>query len=846
MANGKPSQSHSHRHRSSKHSASSASSSSSREKQYANANGVTHIKFHGHHSLNGVSYVPSHTHSQPPSSSSSSPPPSSSISSRASHKQQQQLQQQPHLVYKSHKSKSSHSNKIRALPGKHHANHNDVASSHTQTRSYQPQSNGTYYAAKSPIDVDVDADDIDSAMTLVHSNSVQPANHHQHGKQTVSDSEIVDLTASASASANHHRHSHENSKHVMDTDHDHNNNNSPQTTKRRTVDENNDTIIIDKMNGSPHISLSPLQIHPKEEEKQQSNGYSDKAKKSLLKRGDDDEQGIDTDDEEEDEEFEDEEDEAESVDGSGSCSSSSDSEFEHAFPVKAIAFDLDKTMVRTISLPHDEQPQPEQHPGGYFMFFDDDTKEYHHVYKRPHLRELLDFLNHAIVSQNKCKMMLCTHGTQKYAQTILERCDADKLFPLMLPRRDWMRRKFDDDYKPRRFKTIKKMAQSVGMPVEDLIMIDDDPGVYSKGDRCNGSLVHIKPFDDPYEQRDDTELTKLIKLLSAIMKYGKNYYNKLFANAIRYTGLVKTYMSQQQMAQHSLFRAELLKILMYDFSISMNRQERLGTLFLFDRYCSTHPINWSLIGKQHNKPQQQNQTMAYFVILLFVCLFIARQYLYTDSKRPKQFRRDPYSAEIWLIHVELYERIVKKYKLRNQGSGDNAEPQHTQSKHKNHRSSHHHHHHKSSKHSKYDENEKKQQAASNSAHNVVQENMTVLTAYNGGGDGANAMYQQQMQQNQCMAHSSYHSQSHHRRKRKHKNREKHIYFTELHNIQNQVMDGIGYPKLLHGLYHRPENGFDSSLFVRYEDYVESLVRHIEKQQMQKLANDPFRNMIENK
>merc|ERR1712232_1325151 len=194
--------------------------------------------------------------------------------------------------------------------------------------------------------------------------------------------------------------------------------------------------------------------------------------------------------EEEDDEEEEEEDEEdeEEEDGSGS---SDESDFEHLYPVRVIAFDLDKTMVRTISLHTNEQPQPEQHPNGYFMFFDDDTKEYHHVYKRPYLKELLDFLYHAIFAKNKCKMMLCTHGTQKYAQTILERCKADKLFPLMLPRRDWCRRKFEDDYKPRRFKTIEKMAKSVNAEVEDVIMIDDDPGVCSKGDRCNGSLVHI-------------------------------------------------------------------------------------------------------------------------------------------------------------------------------------------------------------------------------------------------------------------------------------------------------------------------------------------------------------------
>ena len=191
------------------------------------------------------------------------------------------------------------------------------------------------------------------------------------------------------------------------------------------------------------------------------------------------------------------------------------------FPIKVIAFDLDKTLVRTISLHNDEQPQPEQYANGYFMFFDDDTKEYHHVYKRPYLKELLEFLYAKVAATNKVKMMLCTHGTQKYAQTILERCGADKLFPVMLPRRDWSRRKFEDDYKPRRFKTIAKMARAVNESVENTIMIDDDPGVYCKSDRINGSLLHILPFDDPFLQREDQELDKLIKFLSALLKYGK-------------------------------------------------------------------------------------------------------------------------------------------------------------------------------------------------------------------------------------------------------------------------------------------------------------------------------------
>jgi len=271
-------------------------------------------------------------------------------------------------------------------------------------------------------------------------------------------------------------------------------------------------------------------------------------------------------------------------------------EIAAAYFIKMLAFDLDKTLVRTISLHTNDQPQPEQYKNGYFMFFDDDTKEFHHVYKRPYLKELLEFLYHSIFKTNKCKMMMCTHGTQKYAQTILEKCGADKLFPLMLPRKDWNRRKFDDDYKPRRFKTIEKMAKAASMSVNDVLMIDDDPGVYNRGDRCNGNLIHIKPFDDPYEQRNDTELKKLMNLLAMILKYGKNYYNKIFCNCIRYTGLVKNTgkgrMSQSEMASHSYLRAELMKRLMFDFNLNMDKHERLGCLCLFDRYCAKYRIDW--------------------------------------------------------------------------------------------------------------------------------------------------------------------------------------------------------------------------------------------------------------
>ena len=50
------------------------------------------------------------------------------------------------------------------------------------------------------------------------------------------------------------------------------------------------------------------------------------------------------------------------------------------------------------------------------------------------------------------------------------------------------------------------------------------------------------------------------------------------------------------------------------------------------------------------------------VLHLFGCLFIARQYLFTDRKRPKQFRRDPFSCQIWMEHAEYYENIVNRFK----------------------------------------------------------------------------------------------------------------------------------------------------------------------------------------
>jgi len=602
---------HRHQHRSSK----------SREQKYTNLNGKGGST-QSYNNYNGSSHSHSSSHQPHPHGH-------SNYHNNHLYKSHKERKQRPNSSSHSHSSHHSHSN--RSHNGHNNSNYhpssrthsshsyqssrNSNGSNHRNYNSYKRQTqqqdntiNNVKGSQHSPVDIDQDID--------------SPMNNNKHSP----DSDILDLTHQQKQTGpnmsdfvmmvdkNNHHNMHNGNGMKK-------NNVSSQTTKTTTTVDDEMTTKKEK------------------EAEQKQNGYVEHVNIHHDRERD----VVDDDD---------------SDDEHDASSSSSDSEFEQAYPLRVIAFDLDKTMVRTISLHTNEQPQPEQHPGGYFMFFDDDTKEYHHVYKRPHLKELLDFLYHAIVSTNKCKMMLCTHGTQKYAQTILERCNADKLFPLMLPRRDWCRRKFEDDYKPRRFKTIEKMAVSVNERVEDVIMIDDDPGVYSKGDRCNGSLVHIKPFDDPYEQRDDTELPKLIKLLSHVLKYGKNYYNKVFANSIRYTGLVKTYMNPQQMAQHSLFRAELLKRLIFDFGIKMNKQERLGTVYLFDRYTANQQIDWNLLDKHKNN-------FTFYVILIFGCLFVARQYLYTDTKRPKQFRRDPYSAEIWLIHVEIYEKIVKKYKTMN-------------------------------------------------------------------------------------------------------------------------------------------------------------------------------------
>jgi len=352
---------------------------------------------------------------------------------------------------------------------------------------------------------------------------------------------------------------------------------------------------------------------------------------------------------------------------------------ECQYPIKVIAFDLDKTLVRTISLHHDQQPQPEQYENGYFMFFDDDTKEFHHVYKRPYLKELLEFLYAKVATRvPKVKMMLCTHGTQKYAQTILERCGADKLFPIMLPRRDWSRRKFEDDYKPRRFKTINKMAQKVNARVEDVLMIDDDPGVYCKADRIGGSLLHILPFDDPFLQRQDRELDKLIQFLTAILKYGKSWYIKTLVTSSLYTRITGNEMAVYNQHREFYFRSQMAVQLM-SINIPINTEEQLGTMLLFDRFLMQYPVDWQQL-------QDERRVFAFYALHFFVCLFMIRGYLYRDSLRPKQFRRDPYSSTIWTTHIPMYEYLARKYGTLD-GIRDWKPERRSGGKHRSHRSS---------------------------------------------------------------------------------------------------------------------------------------------------------------
>ena len=469
------------------------------------------------------------------------------------------------------------------------------------------------------------------------------------------------------------------------------------------------------------------------------------------------------------------------------------------------------------------------------MFFDEDTKEFHHVYKRPFLKELLEFLYAKVAATGKVKMMLCTHGTQKYAQTILERCGADKLFPKMLPRKDWSRRKFEDDYKMRRFKTLRKMAESVTpkIGVEDLLMIDDDPGVYCKADRVNGSLLHILPFDDPFLQRGDCELDKLIKFLSAVLKYGKKWYIKLLLGCAHYTGIDgKLKMTQYEQRREFYFRSQLVTQLM-GINVHINPEERVGSMMLFDRFMLRYPVKWKRL-------EDEPLLFAFYALHYFVCLFMMRGYLYCDSLRPKQFRRDPYSSTIWINHIPIYEYLARKYGTLN-GMTEWKPQKHS---HRGQR-------HQSKNQQGHSQGHSQGQTSSHSNHqntmpqkpqpssgglvmvsttNADQQQLDMVASLQA--IGVDNLTEQQrawlFKQQHLLNMKGYDAKQQRRKEKKRRNHEKKFLFQSLHQLYLNVFEAVGYPKLLHGLYHRPETGYNSTSFAEYEYYVRVIHEHAEK------------------
>jgi hypothetical protein len=222
------------------------------------------------------------------------------------------------------------------------------------------------------------------------------------------------------------------------------------------------------------------------------------------------------------------------------------------------------------------------------------------------------------------------------------------------------------------------MADHAGVRPEEVMMIDDDPAVFGKFDRTSGGLVHIKAFDNPTIQKDDRELKRLQRMIQGVMKYGKNFFNLQFANAIRYTGLSNTMtlatatrakkkdagealsdfekMSlvrrDRLQSEHRKLRCKVLWCLRWGLGLKMNGEERLSTLFLFDRYYTHLKILWPTIYTEQGLDEA--------ILHMFGCLFIARQYLFTDRKRPKHFRRDPHSCPLWLAHVDAFRTIIAK------------------------------------------------------------------------------------------------------------------------------------------------------------------------------------------
>jgi len=84
--------------------------------------------------------------------------------------------------------------------------------------------------------------------------------------------------------------------------------------------------------------------------------------------------------------------------------------------------------------------------------------------------------------------------------------------------------------------------------------------------------------------------------------------------------------------------------------------------------------------------------------------------------------------------------------------------------------------------------------------------------------------------------STVHNHHHRNKKHKHRHSTKDKYLKELNELITKLRDGISYPKFVQGLFHRPKS-FDSSLFIKYEKYVESLFQ---------IADQPYMETNEDK
>lgn len=286
---------------------------------------------------------------------------------------------------------------------------------------------------------------------------------------------------------------------------------------------------------------------------------------------------------------------------------------------------------------------------------------------------------------------------------------------------------------------------------------------------------------------------------------------------------------------------------------------------------------------------------------MFICLFIGRQYLYTDRKRPKQFRRYPFSSNLWLDHINIYEEIIRTYKSlphlmdsefyhqeqqsqmhgnigkrrihKNECHANMSEYEYQRNRSKN-------------KHKNKilhpsiiniyenrklakEENEVKCDHALNASTtpwtprscetapdintNTCEQtniNNNLLPAlkntmhityykmfgddyipsehgfYSASGDGP-------LNENTISNHVRCNSH----RMKKHKRKLKEIFFNQVYQLCANTCDVVGYPKLLHGLFDKQINGYDTNLFQAYERYVlhlfyvvECNVRRIREQQ----------------